>query len=238
MNTIKTQDKAQGTKRALNGSIAHNLKPLSITQHEKLTQLKPLHIETGNNGNYPDITYRHIAKMMCSHLPVEGSDYSIAVESMLHSILDLPIEAKHALKSAYIFSRKAPREEREDLFQDLMLNLLKAKIGDEKLCYAVARCDWMDWWKKYKIREHYSLDVSVSEDETGSPVTLGDLLVNEIRFETMVDAKLDAVTIWNQLPVDIKPIVTKRLQQKALTDCERKRLNRFVHGQGTNLILA
>jgi len=236
VNTI--QDKAQGTKREQSGSNAHNLKPLSIRQHEKLTQLKPLHIETGNNGNYPDITYRHIAKMMCSHLPVEEHDYFEAVESMLHSILELPIEAKYALKCAYIFSRKAPREEREDLFQDLMLKLLESRIGEEKLCYAVARCDWLDWWKRYKIREHFSLDVSVSEDESGNPVTLGDLLTNEIRFETMIDAKLDAETIWQKLPVEIKPIITKRLQNKALTACERKRLNRFVHGQGTSLILA
>jgi DNA-directed RNA polymerase specialized sigma24 family protein len=238
-HTVKTQNTVKAeSKREQNGSNAHNLKALSITQHEKLTQLKPLHIETGNHGDYNELTYRHVAKMFCSHLPVEGQDYFQAVESMLQSISELPIEAKHALKSAYIFSRKAPREEREDLFQDLMLKLLESRIADEKLCYAVARCDWQDWWKRYKVREHYSLDVSVSQDESGNPVTLGDLLVNEIRFETMIDGKLDAVAIWNQLPSEIKPIITKRLQSKALSATERKRLNRFVHGQGTSLILA
>jgi len=232
-NTIKAE-----SKREQNGSNAHNLKPLSITQHEKLTQLKPLHIESGNHGNYNDITYRHIAKMMCSHMPIDGNEYFQAVESMLQSISELPIEAKHALKCAYIFSRKSPREEREDLFQDLMLKLLQSRIADEKLCYAVARCDWSDWWKRYKIREHYSLDESVSQDESGNPVTLGDLLTNEIRFENMVEGKLDAVTIWEKLPVNIKGIVTKRLQCKALTATERKQLNRFVHAQGTSLLLA
>ncbi len=215
-----------GTKQAQNTveSRKHenNLKVVSISQH----------------GNYLDLTYRQIAKMLCSHMPVENEDYSIAVENMLESILQLPIESKYALKCAYIFSRKCPREEREDLFQDLMLKLLQARIQDEKLCYAVARCDWSDWWKRYKVREHYSLDESVSQDESGNPVTLGDLLTNEIRFENMVEGKLDAVTIWEKLPVNIKGIVTKRLQCRALTATERKQLNRFVHAQGTSLLLA
>jgi hypothetical protein len=255
MQTQNTQD----TELVREMEQSHAIVALSIKQHHSITThadamarlerernypdiskditLKPLHYESGTNGSYPDITYRHIAKMMCSHLKVEGTEYSIAVENMLVSIQALPIEAKHALKCAYIFSRKAPREEREDLFQDLMLKLLQARIGDEKLTYAVARCDWMDWWKRYKIRAHLSLDESVSQDESGNPVTLGDLLVNEIRFETMVDGKLDAEYIWSKLPVTIKPIITKRLQSKALTACERQRLNRFVHGQGTSLLL-
>ncbi len=200
----------------------NNLKVVSISQH----------------GNYLDVTYRHIAKMLCSHMPVENEDYSIAVENMLDSILQLPIESKYALKCAYIFSRKCPREEREDLFQDLMLKLLQARIQDEKLCYAVARCDWSDWWKRYKVREHYSLDESVSQDESGNPVTLGDLLTNEIRFENMVEGKIECQRIWEKLPVNIKGIVSKRLQCRALTATERKQLNRFVHAQGTSLLLA
>jgi hypothetical protein len=156
---------------------------------------------------------------------------------MLQSISELPIEAKYALKSAYIFSRKVPREEREDLFQELMLNLLKARIQDEKLCYAVARCDWQDFWKRYKVRAHLSLDQSVSNDETGNPVTLADLLVNEIRFETMVDGKLDAEYIWHKLTAHIKPIISKRLSGKALLDNERQALSRFVRGQGTSLLI-
>ena len=200
----------------------NNLKVVSISQH----------------GNYTDVTYRHIAKMLCSHMPVENEDYSIAVENMLESILQLPIESKYALKCAYIFSRKCPREEREDLFQDLMLKLLQARIQDEKLCYAVARCDWSDWWKRYKVREHYSLDESVSQDESGNPVTLGDLLTNEIRFENMVEGKIECQRIWEKLPVNIKGIVSKRLQCRALTATERKQLNRFVHAQGTSLLLA
>ncbi|GAH01794.1 unnamed protein product, partial [marine sediment metagenome] len=51
-----------------------------------------------------------------------------------------------------------------------------------KLAYAIARCDWIDFWKRYKIRQHLSLD-SVTEDESGNPVTLAEMLVGETEFE-------------------------------------------------------
>ncbi len=86
-----------------------------------------------------DITYRHIAKMLASALPVEGQEFGLKVEQYLDTIKRLPQEAKTALKSAYIFSRKVPREEREDLFQDIVLAVLKVKTKDEQLAYAIAR---------------------------------------------------------------------------------------------------
>ena len=78
----------------------------------------------------------------------------------------MPAYQKTVLKMAYIFSRKVPRQEREDFFQDIALILLEKQIDNQRLAYAIARCDWRDWWKKYKIRQHYSLD-SVTEDEAG-----------------------------------------------------------------------
>ena len=136
---------------------------------------------------YTETTYRSIAKSLCANMGAEEEEYSMLVEETLQAIMSLPQADKYALKSAYVFSRKAPKEERQDLFQDLMLKLLKSKAQDEKLCYAIARCDWKDWWKAYKIRSHYSLDESIGTDENGSPETIGDLLVNEIRFEYLVD---------------------------------------------------
>jgi hypothetical protein len=183
---------------------------------------------------YMETTYRSIAKAMASHSGAQDEEYGELVNEMLEVILKLDSGAKYALKCAFVFSRKAPREEREDLMQELFLNVYKSKAQDEKLCYAIARCDWKDWWKQYKVRSHYSLDESVSQDERGNPETIGDLLVNEIRFETMVDGKLDAEYLWAKLPASVKPIITKRLQSKALTACERKRLNRFVHTRGTS----
>ncbi len=183
-----------------------------------------------------DITYRHIAKMMASALPVEGEEFGHKVEQYLTTIKVLPQEAKVALKSAYIFSRKVPREEREDLFQDIALAVLKIKTKDERLGYAIARCDWRDFWKKYKIRQHYSLD-SVVDDEEGNPVTLAELLVGETEFERKINGKLDAERIFDSLPDHIQPLIEKRLMGYTLNKTERNALNYFVRKDGYKIIL-
>jgi len=175
--------------------------------------------------------------MLSSALPIEGDDFRTKVNEYLEVIKSLPQTAKVALRSAYIFSRKAPRQEREDLFQELALALLKAKTKDERLAYAIARCDWKDWWSKYKIRQHYSLD-SVTEDEDGNPVTLGELIVGESEFELKMDGKLDAYRIWNKLPDKIKPIIQNRLLGMALTHQERNTLNYWIKTKGYQLLLA
>lgn len=186
---------------------------------------------------YIEVTYRDIAKMLSSALPVEGDDFAYQVECNLEAIKGLSIEAKHALKVAYVFSRKVPRQEREDLFQDIALAVLKVKTRDERLAYAIARCDWRDWWKAYTIRQHYSLD-SITEDEDGNPVTLAEMLVGEVEFERKINGKLDAHRIWDKLPDLIKPLVSQRLLGYALNPTERQQMSRYVHKSGYQLLLA
>jgi len=188
--------------------------------------------------DYIQIGYRDIAKMFAKHLPVENEEFGEKVNEYLEVIKAMPQEQKTALKVAYVFSAKVPREEQEDFFQDLTYTLLKLQCPDEKLAYAVARCDWKNWFEKYKIRQHFSLDSVAEEDEQGNPVTLAETLVGEVEFETKVNGKMDAELIWNKLPAEIKPIVRNRLIGKALTSSERNKLNRFVRGQGTQLLLA
>ena len=186
---------------------------------------------------YIEITYRDIAKMLASALPIDGDDFGRQVNDNLEVIKRLPLEAKHALKVAFVFSRKVPRHEREDLFQDIALAVLKLKTKDERLAYAIARCDWQDWWRKYSIRQHYSLD-SITEDGEGNPVTMAELLVGEVEFERKINGKLDAERIWAKLPLDIRPIVFKRLIGKALNASERGTLFRWINKAGYQLILA
>lgn len=182
-----------------------------------------------------DVTYRHVAKMLAAALPVEGQEFGLQVEANLDAIKRLPQEQKVALKSAYIFSRKVPRQEMADFFQDLALTLLKAKTKDEKLAYAIARCDWKDWYKKYKIRQHFSLDSEVS-DKTGNTSTFGELLVGEIEFESKMNGKIDAEHMYDSLPAHIKPIIDKRLIGLALAASERGKLHRFVTTKGQKLL--
>jgi len=183
-----------------------------------------------------DVTYRNVAVMLAKSLPVDGEQFTLKIEEILDTIKKLPQASKVALKCAYIFSQKAPVEERGDLFQDLALAIYKAQTSDERLAYALARCDWKDWWAKYKIRQHYSLDLVV-EDEDGSPVTLSELIVGECDFELRMNGKLDAERIWDKLPDTIKPIVQNRLLGKALTHQERNTLNYWVKTKGYQLLL-
>jgi hypothetical protein len=176
---------------------------------------------------YIKVEYRDIAKMLASALPVEGQDYGDKVNEYLAVIKAMPTEAKIALKSAYVFSHKVPREEREDLFQDLTLAVLKAKATDERLAYAIARCDWLNWWSKYKIRQHYSLD-SVVEDTDGNQASFGELLVGEVDFEARLNGDLDGEKLYSQLPSWVKVIVDKRLMGKSITGGERRILDKWV----------
>ena len=184
-----------------------------------------------------DITYRNIAIMLVKAMPVEDQEFSDKVNEYFNIILKMPQHAKVALRSAFIFSQKVPREERQDLFQDIALAILKARTKDERLAYAIARCDWRDWWRKYKIRQHYSLD-TVTEDSEGNPVTLGELIIGECEFEFKYDGKIDAERIWHKLPDKIKPIVQNRLLGQALTHTERNTLNYWVKTTGYSLLLA
>jgi hypothetical protein len=177
--------------------------------------------------NYVKVEYREIAKMLASALPVEGDEFGAKVELYLDTIKRLPIEAKLALKSAYIFSRKVPREERQDLFQDIALAVLKVKATDEKLAYAIARCDWQDWWSKYRIRQHYSLD-SVVDDGEGNQIPFGELLVGEMEFELKINGDLDGARLYDQLPNWVKVIVDKRLIGKPILCGDRIMLNKWV----------
>jgi hypothetical protein len=184
------------------------------------------------------VTYRDIAKMLASALPVEGAEFAERVEINLKAIQSLSTESKIALKSAYIFSRKVPREERRDIFQDLTLAVLKAQTKDEKLAYAIARCDWQDWWKKYKIRQHYSLDTIV-EDEDGNPKQLAELIIGEVDWERRIDGKVDAETIWHKLDnwPAIKKLVIKRLIGQTLNRHENECITRWAAKFGTTLLL-
>ena len=173
------------------------------------------------------ITYRKIAIMLAKVLPVEAEEFTAKVNDNLQAIKALPKAAKVALKSAYIFSAKVPAEERRDLFQDIALAVLKARTPDEKLGYAIARCDWKNWWRQFKIRQHYSLD-TVIEDTEGNPATLAELLVGETEFELKMNGKLDAERIWDMLPKKLQGVVRKRLLGQMISPFDAGELQRWA----------
>lgn len=168
------------------------------------------------------IEYRDIAKMLVKSLPVQDEEFTLKVEEYMSIIKSLPKQAKIALECAYIFSTKAPREEREDLYQSLFLAIWKVHPDSKKMAYAIARCDWLDFWKSYKIKQHLNLE-SITDSEDNSPENLADMIVGSIEYETLYDGKIDSETIWSKIPSDIKPIILKKLSGNALTSGKRKR---------------
>ena len=189
--------------------------------------------------NIKDITYRNVAKMLSSALPVEGQEFGDKVNHYMQEIKKLSSENKIALKHAYIFSRKAPKQDREDLFQELLIALLEANTPDKPLSYAIARCDWRNWWERRMTRSHYlggSLNKTI-ETEEGS-YELGELLVGEVEFERKMDDKIDTETLYNKLPDFIKPLIDKRLAGRGLNNTQRSTLNRWNKRTGYSLILA
>jgi len=171
------------------------------------------------------VSYRDIAKMLVKAMPVELEDFRAKVDDYLEIIKAMSIENKIALKSAYIFSSKVPREEREDLFQEIALTLLEAQTKDERLAYAVARCDWKNWWSKFRIRQHYSLDSVIDEE---SQTTLGDTLVGECEFDLKINGDIDGQALYSKLPSWIKALVDKSLRGFPIRGGERQLLNKWV----------
>ena len=186
------------------------------------------------------VHYRDIAKMLAKALPVEGPEFRDSVENNLKALKKMSQESRVALKSAYIFSSKVPKQDREDLFQELAIAILEAKTKDEPLAYAIARCDWRNWWEKKMTRANYlggSLNKTVMDSE-GGEVELGELLVGEVEFEAKICDKLEASRLWNKLPEQIKPIIQNRLLGIALVQLQRKQLSRYLKKDGYKLLIA
>lgn len=180
------------------------------------------------------VTYRDIAKMLVKSMPIQDAEFGLMVEEYIEVIKGMAEGQIIALKTAYVFSRKVPREEREDMFQDLTLAILKAEATDERLAYAVARCDWRDWWEKYRIRQHYSLD-SIVEDSDGNQIPYAELLVGECEFENKMNGEMDGQKLYDSLPPWIREIVKKRLLGKPIRGYDRRNLDKWVSGQPTIL---
>lgn len=132
-----------------------------------------------------NIDIHDIAKMLTKVIPVEftQAEFKKLVDTVEKKIKRMPANQRMILKAAYIFSTKVPNKEREDMFQYLTLKLLEANPQAENWAYTIARCDWLDWYRKYKIKSQYSeYDIeSIVSDEIG---------INEIHLHEL-EAKSD-----------------------------------------------
>ncbi|KKK56637.1 hypothetical protein LCGC14_3062530 [marine sediment metagenome] len=168
------------------------------------------------------VTYRDIAKMLAKALPIEGADFGAQVEENIQAIKAMPTDQRVALRVAYVFSSKVPREEREDFFQDLTLALLSAQTPDERLAYTIARADWKDFWGRYKTRQHYR-DGRTVLDVEGEQVDMVDLLTGACEYEKL-DSEIDGKALIHTLPQWIQDTLNPRniIREEGAGDCQHR----------------
>ena len=201
-------------------------------------------------------TYQQIGKAILGPNFERDDEFIELVKDTAKQLERLGVNAKLAIEAGYIFSRKVPQEERQDVFQELVTAILDSGTENAAFAYTIARRDWQNWWAKYKLHsqfyEGYLSDTITNSD--GKETELAELLVGEIEFENKQIERLDAERLWNQIPADIQKLVTKRLQGKplgaprqrkagqpknsgTLNGTERQRLNRWVKTEGYKLLI-
>lgn len=175
------------------------------------------------------VTDRQIAKILVHGLPLDDEELAGKVEEYIHIIDSMPQNTRLALKSAYIFSSKVPKEEREDMFQELATAILENGTDSETLAYRIAQNDFRDWIEKRETHKRHlagSLN-EVKADKDGHEVELIDTLVGEANFEDKAIAKLEAQRLYRKLPYDIKLIVKKLYRGDKLLRKERDKIYEY-----------
>jgi hypothetical protein len=201
-------------------------------------------------------TYQQIGKAAIAHSFDNDDDFIDLVKITAQEFEKLGLNARLAIEAAYIFSRKVPAEERQDLFQELIAAVLASGTENKAFAYTIARRDWQNWWASYKLHSQFYqgyLSETIT-DAQGEETELAELLVGEVEFEAKMIGKLDTRQLWKQLPSDIQKLVLKRLKGKplgtqhkrkagqpkssgSLNNTERQRLNRWIKTQGYKLLV-
>lgn len=201
-------------------------------------------------------TYQQISKALLGPNFDRDDHFIELVKETAKQIEALGLNAKLAIEASYIFSRKVPQSERQDLFQELVAAILDSGTDDPAFAYTIARRDWQNWWAKYKLHSQFNggyLSETISNSDS-EEIELAELLVGEVEFENKQIDRLDAQRLWEQIPADIQKLVRKRLQGKplgaprnrkagqpkssgTLNGTERQRLNRWTKSEGYKLLI-
>lgn len=181
--------------------------------------------------------YRHIAKWLNSKLPLSDDEFGASVPATMAELRKLPLADRLALKEAYIWSRKVPAQEREDLFGDIALVLIEKRVDCEPLAYAIARNNWRTWWSKYKLHSQFNVaylsePVSMPDGET---LEYGETLVGEVEFERKLDGEMDGKQLYDGLPRWVQELVQKRLLGIGIRGGDRRMLDKWLRTRPTIL---
>lgn len=169
-----------------------------------------------------------IAHLLAQGIPETYSDNIQTLEAMTE------VE-QHTLSAAYIYSRKVPRDDQQDMFQELVSRILGALerrelAGATTLLYPkaytlkVARYGWISWLKS-RVRE--SMRIPFEESEVQDTPERGMI--------EAIEAELGAQRIWRGLPADIQAIIRKRFDGESNTSSERVKLHKYLWKNGDHI---
>lgn len=190
-----------------------------------------------------NVSYRTIAKVLAYDMPLDDQEYSDIIEWYIKSIEAMPPMHQETLKAAYVFSRKAPKEDWQDLFLHFVAHGLKLlsqwpePIKDMAgFCYVVARNEWKRVTRERKrhIRMlnggFVSLNKivpSIHQDGDSQEVELQELIADDLDLESELNSELDNQAVLDTLPDRVKAIVKKRLRGEKLIGHEYEILARY-----------
>jgi hypothetical protein len=122
---------------------------------------------------------RKLAKALAKGLPVEGALFGEHVDAIECKVKALPKVQQTILSLAYMFASKVPRQERDDVSQEIIAACFESAETEESHLYMVARHTWALWFKRWYVKAQYELDTDfdkiVSERLGINAVKLADL---------------------------------------------------------------
>lgn len=144
-----------------------------------------------------------IANWLAVNLPIYDSGHIQGMDETAKEykakIDAMPKHAQRALKFAYMFCHKVPRQDSEDLFQELALALLEQGKTPECNQYIVARRVWVDWWRKWYTKQNNEVSLAFDvEDATSQKLGINDVLLSEL-----VDGSTEMALLYEEVKSEI-----------------------------------
>jgi DNA-directed RNA polymerase specialized sigma24 family protein len=149
---------------------------------------------------------RKLAKALAKGLPVEGAAFGEHVDRIEHEVKALPKVRKTTLTLAYMFSAKVPRQERDDVSQEIILACLESGQTEERNLYVVARRTWVDWFRKWYTRQQYELGIDFDK------LVAERLGINEPKLDELCNASSD----MTDLVAETRQAVVAEYETKAV----------------------
>jgi hypothetical protein len=105
-----------------------------------------------------------------------------------------------------MFSAKVPRQERDDVSQEIILACLESGQTEERNLYVVARHTWAEWFRRWYTRQQYELGVDFDA------IVAEQLGINEPKLDELCNISGDMTDIV----AETRQAVVAEYEQKAI----------------------